>query len=110
MQINKKAAALLSAGVIIGTAGVVALQTHAQKSTVPTSSVQTALSAQATITNNNIQGQQDKDNIQDPGGIEKPDTPEKIQGAEVQDDQGSDKDITPDNPKDGASQSSDSAD
>jgi hypothetical protein len=103
MQFNRTAIALLSAGALIGTAGVIALQTHAQQSPVQTTSqmqTQTPTVAGDKIT------PQDTDNIQDPGGIEKadiPNTPAQITGTdtETNDDPGTGTAKIKDNGQDG---------
>jgi uncharacterized protein HemX len=100
MKINKKAVALLSVGMLIGTAGVVGMQVHAQQNTTSPAVVQTQTpSTTANTTNAQDTNSQDTDNVQDPGGIEKPDTAETVNGVETNDQQGSDKDTTPDSGK-----------
>ncbi|MDR3642849.1 MAG: hypothetical protein P4L74_04455 [Candidatus Doudnabacteria bacterium] len=103
MEINKKYAALLSVGALIGTVGVVALQTHAQQAvSQPVVQKQPATQTAApspTATVDKVTPQ-DTDNIQDPGGVEKPDAPAtQVKGTETEtnDGQGSDKDTSPDN-------------
>lgn len=77
MRFNRTATALLSAGALIGTASLVALQTHAQQSpvqTAPQAQTQTPAVAGDKVT------PQDTDNIQDPGGVEKADAPDTSNG------------------------------
>lgn len=103
MQFNRTAIALLSAGALIGTAGVIALQTHAQQSPVQTT-------PQAQIHAPAVAGDkvtpQDTDNIQDPGGVEKADAPNtaaQVRGtdAETNDDQATGAAKVQDNGQDG---------
>ena len=109
MEINKKYVALISAGALIGTAGVIALQTHAQQSSsqpVAQTQQQTSQSqVPAPAANTDKVTPQDTDNIQDPGGVEKPDAQIKGSDAEAND-QGGDKDTGPDNGKDDQAETS----
>jgi hypothetical protein len=104
MDLNRKYVAVLSAGALIGTVGVIALQTHAQQ-TVSQPAVQTQqqpaqVAAPSPTASADKVTPQDTDNIQDPGGVEKPDAPDtQVKGAETEanDNQPGDKDTTPDN-------------
>jgi hypothetical protein len=89
MQFNRTAIALLSAGALIGTVGVIALQTHAQKA--PTQTTPQAQAPAPAVAGDKATPQ-DTDNIQDPGGVEKADaanTGPEVTGtdAETNDDQ-----------------------
>jgi hypothetical protein len=104
MELNRKYIAVLSAGALIGTVGVVALQTHAQQAvSQPVAQTQqqpVQVAASSPTASADKVTPQDTDNIQDPGGVEKPDAPDiQVKGAdtETNDGQGSDKDTTPDN-------------
>ena len=101
---NKTTTALVSVGILIGTAAVIGLQTHAQQITSAVPQVQNQVAATPAQPAADKATPQDTDNIQDPGGIEKPDTQgiiTQVKGdTETKDDQGSDKDTAPDNGKD----------
>ncbi len=91
MNIRIKAAALLSAGAIVATAGAIALQTHAQQGpTQPVTHVQnqaTQTPAVVSTTTGDKVTPQDTDNIQDPGNSEKPDAPDatEVKGVDAND-------------------------
>ncbi|GEM_PF-5272929 len=109
MQFNRTAIALLSAGALIGTAAVVALQTSAQQSPAKVApQIQTQTTQTQSVAGDKATPE-DTDNIQDPGGIEKADAPDA--GAEVKgsdqetNDQGNDKDTSRDNGKDDQAES-----
>jgi hypothetical protein len=100
----------MSAGAIVATAGVIALQTHAQQAPVqPVVQVQnqaTQTPAVAPTTTGDKVTPQDTDNIQDPGNIEKPDAPDatEVKGADANDNQAGDTDTTPDKGQDDQSE------
>lgn len=104
MEINRKYAALLSAGALIGTVGVIALQTHAQQvvsqPVVQTQQKPAQVTAPSPTATADKVTPQDTDNIQDPGGVEKPDAPDtQVKGTdtETNDGQGNDNNTTPEN-------------
>lgn len=102
MELNRKVFALLSAGALIGTSAVIALQTHAQHPVAQPAVQVQAQAAQSpattAVTNSDKVTAQDTDNIQDPGGVEKADSPDSnTEVSDVNDNQAGDTDTTPDN-------------
>jgi hypothetical protein len=87
MQWNKtKAGLLIALGLVGGTAGAIGMQVKAQQATQPGQSaqIQTSQTTPAQPASAQVVDSKDTDNIQDPGGVEKPDV--VGQGTETNDD------------------------
>ena len=95
MEFNKKYIGVLSIGALLGTVGVIAVQTHAQQDPISNPVLATVAQNQAISmpAATSVAAPGDTDNIQDPGNIEKLDTVDTQSqvndiDAETNDDQG----------------------